>query len=323
MSAMRLVPAAGDALERILDESHRIWSDRLTRQAYGRYNAAQMLTPWGARCLRRLALVDDSGSVLSTAKRYYLQAHLDGHQILVAGIAAVFTPAAHRGRGHARTIVDEILSTARSDGADLALLFSEIDPDYYAAMGFAAIPRRELVLRPVERSGAPAVLVRVADDRDIPAISALATAMAAPYRFALEQPEDFVRFGLSKKRLLAGFLSPGLLNVESFIVEEGASASAFAILTATSDDVVLEFCGDRDPSGARVGALLQVLRARTPAERPLALSAFLPPAWLPPQLEVESVSESREVMMVKPLRDGVLQRPLVDSDVLYWHGDLI
>ncbi len=76
-----------------------------------------------------------------------------------------------------------------------------------------------------------------------------------------------MRFSLSKKRLLAGFLPPGLLSVEFFIVEEGAGAVAFAILTVTADDVILEMCGDRDPAGARLGALLQVLRARTPTEK--------------------------------------------------------
>ncbi|MBA3641225.1 MAG: hypothetical protein H0W53_18535, partial [Acidobacteria bacterium] len=115
---------------------------------------------------------------------------------------------------------------------------------------------------------------------------------------------------------------PHLLSVEFFIVEEGAGAVAFAILTVTPDDVILEMCGDRDPGGARLGALLQVLRARTPAESAMGITCFLPPHWLPPQIEIESSEAVREVMMVKPLKEGVLTAPLRDSDVLYWHGDL-
>ena len=95
------------------------------------------------------------------------------------------------------------------------------------------------------------VLVRAGEERDIPAVAALARTMASSHRFALVPTEDYVRFSLSKKRLLAGFLPPGLLSVEFFIVEEGAGAVAFAILTVTSDDVILEMCGDRDPAGAR------------------------------------------------------------------------
>ena len=319
---MRLVPAEGAALVRILDESHRIWSDGLSRHQYERYNTAQLRTAWGAQHLHRVALVDDAGDVLSSAKRYDLDLRLDGRVIRALGIGAVFTPEARRGRGHARALIQQLLESAAADGADLALLFSEIDPAYYASLGFVPIPRRQLTLRTTGKAGAPMILVRAGEERDIPAVADLAQRMAVPHRFAVEQGPDLVRFGLSKKRLLAGLLAPELLNVEFFIVEEGAGAVAFAILTVTEDDTILEMCGDRDPTGARVGAMLQVLRARTPAERPPLLSASLPLGWLPPQVEIESSETIREVMMVRPLRAGVLQRPLTEQDVLYWHGDM-
>ena len=41
---MRLVEAEGPALAQVLDESYEIWSDGLTRAAYGRYNEAQTRT---------------------------------------------------------------------------------------------------------------------------------------------------------------------------------------------------------------------------------------------------------------------------------------
>lgn len=321
---MRLVTAEGPPLERILDESHRIWSDGLTRRDYGRYNALQMRTPWGARHLRRLLLVDDQGEVLSSAKQYDLAVRVSGRALRAIGIGAVFTPEAHRGRGHARALIDEMLDRAAADGAEHALLFSEIDPDYYASAGFVPVPRHEVTVRtrPGSRPGAPAVLVRAGEDRDLPAVAALARRMAGPHRFAVEQADDYVRFSLSRKRLLAALLPPDLLNVEFFIAEEGASAVAFVVLTVTPEDMILEMCGDRDPTGARVGAILQVLEARTPSESRPALSAFFPPGWVPPQLEVESSEEVREVMMIRSLGAGALHPPLTEQDVLYWHGDL-
>lgn len=322
MSCMRLIPAAGAVLEQILEESHQIWADGLTTQGYARFNAAQMRTAWGGDHLRRLALVNEAGALMSSAKRYDFTATLDGVDLAVLGIGAVFTPASARRRGHGRQIVEAMTEQGARDGADLALLFSEIDPAYYREMGFVAVPRPELVIRSKEKPGAPMVLVRAGEERDIPAVADLARTMASRHRFALTHTDDLLRFSLSKKRLLAGFLPPGMLSVEFFIVEEGAGAVAFAILTVTPDDVVLEMCGDRDPAGARLGALLQVLRARTPAEAAQGITCFLPPGWLPPQLEIESSAAVREVMMVKPLKDGVLTMPLRDSDVLYWHGDL-
>jgi predicted N-acetyltransferase YhbS len=319
---MKLAIAEGAALSQILDESHRIWADGLSRLAYARYNDAQMRTPWGSQHLRRFVLLDNSGEVISSAKRYDFTAHLDGREIAVVGVGAVFTPEAKRRQGAARQIVECILAAAAEEGAALALLFSEIDPDYYAGMGFIPVPRHEHVIRTKEKPGAPAVLVRAAEERDIPAITALAGAMAAPHRFALKHDDALIRFGVSKKRLLAGFLQPDLLNVEFFIAEEGISAAAFVVLTVTRDDVVLEMCGDRDPAGARVGAILQVLRARTPAEPAGSLACFLPAGWLPPQVDIESSRVVREVMMVRALTSGLLDRPLVEQDVLFWRGDV-
>lgn len=321
---MRLVTAEGAPLERILDESHRIWSDALTRRDYGRYNALQMRTPWGARHLRRLLLVDDHGEVLSSAKQYALTVRVDGRSSSAVGIGAVFTPEAHRGRGHARALIEAMLERGAADGAEYALLFSEIDPDYYASAGFVPVPRHELTVRtlPGSRPGAPAVLVRAGEERDVPAVAALARRMAEPHRFAVEQVDDYVRFSLSRKRLLAALLPPDLLSVEFFIAEEGASAVAFVILTVTPEDIILEMCGDRDPAGARVGAILQVLEARTPSEARPSLSAFFPAGWLPPQLEIESSEQVREVMMIRPLSGSVFDPPLTEQDILYWHGDL-
>ena len=322
MARMRLIPAEGAVLEQILHESHEIWSDGLTPKAYGRFNAAQMRTAWGSQHLVRLALVDDDGELLSSAKRYDFTARLDGEEISVVGIGAVFTPASARRQGNARLIVEAITAAAKSEGVHLALLFSEIDPDYYRDMGFVAIQRPELVIRTKEKPGAPMILVRAGEERDIPAVAELARTMTRGHRFALIPSDDFLRFSLSKKRLLAAFLPPNLLSIEFFIVEEGAGAVAFAILTVTTDDVILEMCGDRDPAGARLGALLQVLRARTPTEKAQGITCFLPPGWLPPQIEIESSGAVREVMMVKPLTDGVLTTPLREKEVLYWHGDL-
>src|SRR5690606_21681333 len=157
-----------------------------------------------------------------------------------------------------------------------------------------------------DAKGAPMVLARAADDRDIPAVADIARSMARAHRFALVHDDAFLPYGLAKKRLLAGMLKPGILSAQLLIVEARPGAVAFAVLTRTEDDVVLEMCGDRDPTGARVGALLQVLRARTPAEHLPPIQCFLPPGWLPPQLEIASRTEVREVMMVRPLRPDVL-----------------
>ena len=94
---------------------------------------------------------------------------LDGQPIAVAGIGAVFTSPASRGRGAARELIERLLERAAADGADLALLFSEIGPDYYARLGFEPIATIDRRLRVTEstRYGAPMTMVRGGDDRDL------------------------------------------------------------------------------------------------------------------------------------------------------------
>ena len=51
---------------------------------------------------------------------------------------------------------------------------------------------------------------------------------------------------------------------EFFVAEEGASAVAYVVLNVNANGWTLEEAGDRDPAGARLGAMLQVLLAREP-----------------------------------------------------------
>jgi hypothetical protein len=63
----------------------------------------------------------------------------------------------------------------------------------------------------------------------------------------------------------------------------------------------IEECADRDPSGARVGAILQALIAREPVERSPSIRAWLPPGFVPPQVTIVSAKPSTAVMMVRSL----------------------
>jgi predicted N-acetyltransferase YhbS len=318
-----LVDAEGPILDRILDDTYNIWHDGLTRPAYGRFYAAQLATPWGRAHLRRLALVEGD-EVLASAKLYAFDAVLDGRPIKVAGIGAVFTPPASRGRGAARDLMERLLERAAVDGADLALLFSEIGPDYYARLGFEAIATTDQQLRVTEstRYGAPATMVRGGDDRDLADIVSMGRARAEPYRFHLNRDRDLVHFAIARKRLLAGLGPSGVRALHFFIAEEGASAAAYVVISVRGNEWTLEEAGDRDPSGARVGAILQVLIARDPAETRPAIKAWLPAGFLPPQVTVIGEQPSGEVMMARALTPAAESvRALRAEDVLYWRGD--
>ncbi|MEW6322634.1 MAG: GNAT family N-acetyltransferase [Acidobacteriota bacterium] len=326
MSVLR--PATGRYLEQILQDTHPLWHDGLSVEAYRRHWEAQRRTAWGAEHLDRVALVrgnppDDAGEVLASAKRYDFSMRLDGRIRRVLGIGAVFTPPRHRGRGAARELMERILEAAEAEGFEFALLFSEIGPAYYEQFDFVPVPRvASRIVVDGRGGGAPAMLVRAGEDRDIPAIAEMNALRAKAARLALDRSEDLIRFAIARRRLLAGLGPPGLRQVEFLVTEEGHQAVAYLVCTAEAGRWTIEEAGDRDPSGARLGAMLQVMTAREPALVPPDIVSWWPDALRPPQLRVEPTGPTPEVMMIRPLAGRALPLPpLQASDVAYWHAD--
>jgi GNAT superfamily N-acetyltransferase len=317
-----VVPATGAVLEHVLNDTFPLWNDGLTRENYAKHWAAQLKTPWGQSHLDRVALVDGP-HVMCSAKRYDLSLRLDGRIRRVLGIGAVFTAPAHRGRGCARELIVRMLDTAVTEGQEFAMLFSEIAPAFYEQLDFVPMPLLESTLEvDQKRGGAPAMLVRSGDDRDLPAIVEMSAARSATARLALDRSEDFVRYGITKKRLLSGLSPMGRRNTEFLVVEEGQQAVAYLVSTAQDGRWMIEEAGDRDPAGARLGAMLQVMLARHPGERLPEIKGWWPHGLVPPQVKVAASTPTQDVLMIRPLRDRILPLPpLAAAAVVYWHGD--
>ena len=317
-----VVPAVGPVLDQVLDDTFPLWNEGLSREHYGKLWAAQLKTPWGATHLDRVALVDGP-HVLSSAKRYDLSLRLDGRIRRGLGIGAVFTAPAYRGRGCARELIARMLDTAVTNGQEFALLFSEIAPAFYEQLEFVPVP---LFARTLEvdrkRGGAPAMLVRSGHDSDLPSILEMGAARASGARLALDRSEDYIRFGITKKRLFSGFSPPGLRVTEFLVVEEGYQAVAYLVCTSEDGRWMIEEAGDRDPAGARLGAILQVMLARHPSERLPEIRAWWPQSLVPPQIKIAASTPADSVLMIRPLRDRTLPLPpLAAAEVVYWHAD--
>ena len=320
--SLQVIPAVGEVLERVLDDTFPLWNDGLSRENYGKSWTAQLKTPWGATHLDRVALVDGP-HVVSSAKRYDLSLRLDGRIRRVLGIGAVFTGEAHRGRGGARELIARMLDTAVTEGQEFAMLFSEIPPAFYERLEFVPVPLAEWVIEvDQKRGGAPAMLVRSGDERDLPNIIEMSATRAAGARLALDRSEDFVRYAITKKRLQSGLAPAGMKTTEFLVVEEGHQAVAYLVATAQDGRWMIEEAGDRDPTGARLGAMLQVMLARYPSERLPEIRGWWPQSLVPPQLKVAASTPTQEVLMIRPLRDRMLPLPpLAAAEVVYWHSD--
>ena len=317
----QVVPAVGPVLEQVLDDTHPLWNDGLSREHYAKSWAAQLKTSWGQHHLDRVALVDGP-HVLSSAKRYDLSLRIDGRIRRVLGIGAVFTSPARRGRGGARRLLEQMLEAAEAEGYEYALLFSEIAPAFYEELDFVPVPLVETRLQVTRRNGAPAMLVRAGDDKDLPAIAEISSRAIDGVRLRLDRSEDWIRFGITKRRLLSGMGPAGLREVEFLVAEEGHQAVAYLVASVRGDQWFIEEAGDRDPSGARFGAMLQVMLARTPHLPSPDIVAWLPDTLAPPQLARIDAHPTAEVMMIRPLQDRTLPLPPLDAhQVAYWHSD--
>jgi GNAT superfamily N-acetyltransferase len=317
---MRLVPADGRLLEEILSVTHSTWGEGLTRDAYARWNAAQLKTRWARDHVVRLAWVDASGHLLATAKRYRFDARLDGREGFVSGIAAVFTPPDRRERGHATALITQLIEQEERAGALAAVLFSEIGASFYERLGFAVVPVDEVTVNVDLKGGSPAMLVRAGDERDLSDIAAMDRIRSAAARFALRRDVSLIHYSIAKKRLQAGLGPLGRRQVEFFVAEEGASAVAYALLSVSAHGWTLEEAGDRDPAGARLGAMLQVLAAREPSQQLPLIRTWWPRAFpVPPQWRFSNCIDARDVLMIRPFVE--LSRPLTADDVFYWRGD--
>jgi hypothetical protein len=318
-----IVPAEGVILERILDSTDPLRHEGLSRPAYRQLETARMKTAWASAHTRRYALVDGP-HVLASARQYTLAAVIDEQPVRVCGIGTVITGPGRHGRGHARTLVERLLDQAARDGAAMALMFSERDREHDAQEAFTVIPMTDIELRVLQspRHGAPMTLVRGGEERDLAAAAAMGRIRARRCRFHLDRDVALVQHAITSKRLVAGLGTPGVRELHFFIAEEGITAAAYIVVSVVGDEWTIEECGDRDGSGARVGALLQALIARQPVERRPSIRGWLPHGFVPPQVEIVSATPSTVSMMVRFLAPGRAQPQWSGSEVLYWRSDI-
>jgi GNAT superfamily N-acetyltransferase len=307
-------------LDRIIDATYSLWPQGLSQHAYRKFASAQMKIAWASTHQRRYALVDGA-TLLASAVHYNLAAVIDERPVRVCGIGSIFTEAEHHHRGHAQSLIEHLIDQAERDGAEMALMFSEVDG---RSLGFTVVPLTEIELTVLEspRYGAPMTLVRGGEERDLAAIAAMGQIRARPFRCHLDRDVAMIQHAIARKRLLAGLGPAGARELHFFIVEEGITAAAYIVISVIGRQWTIEECGDRDGSGARVGALLQALIAREPIERRPSIRGWLPHEFHPPQVTIASATPSGPSMMVRFLGSRQAQTTLSGDEVLYWRSDI-
>jgi hypothetical protein len=320
---LTLVVAEGALLEQAIHSTFSADSG-LNADAYRQRERAQSRTAWGRSSRRRLALLAGS-RLIASAVQHDLRAVYQGEPIRVCGLGSVIGVSAARADDRLRQLVERIVERSRGEGAAMVLLVAPRRSEGDDTLpGFVSVPLTDLTLEVAQplRYGAPMTMVRAGEDRDLPAIAAMGRVSAAPFRLHLDRDVDLIKYAITTKRLLAGLSPAQARQLQFFIAEEGTTAAAYVVLTSVGRAWTLEECGDRDPAGARVGALLQALIAREPAEQRPTISAWLPAGFRPPQVTVAATTEASHVLMLRDLRSA---SPLTigADEVLFWRNDVL
>lgn len=124
-------------------QTHPFWGGTLTLELHVERNLAQMRAA-GPGLLRRVGWIDENGELLAALKWYSVLLRVPGpagpRTVRTVGIGSVFTSERHRKRGAATALLRAVLEEARAAGEEAALLYSDIDPAFYARLGFREFP---------------------------------------------------------------------------------------------------------------------------------------------------------------------------------------
>src|ERR1700730_17916489 len=121
-----------------------LWGGGLAEEAFVAFQRRLAASPEARGRYRMFGLFPrGGGDLLSGVKAYELAGAFEGAPLRILGIGAVFTPPGLRGRGYAARMLADAMARFGDEGADAALLFSDIGAEYYRRLGFHALASAE------------------------------------------------------------------------------------------------------------------------------------------------------------------------------------
>ena len=289
---------AAEYVRDVLPQTAALWAGRRDFDTYVAQTLEIAESVYGRRHYRTFALFDGERMVASF-KRYDRIARVGDARLRTCGIGAVFTPEQYRGRGYASVMLASALDAARAGGYDAAFLFSDIAPQFYAPLGFVALPSREIALRadtlPARRLE-PAAL----SERDWPGVRRCYESGEAPSPAGFARAPstwDFLRMRLRHE------LATGDGRQTDLVLRRGRSVVAYVLgaRVPERDTYAVDEFGCAGTEAA--GMIPPLLRAAAGDLR--RIIGWLPPAGARELLPAGTVRKRRlAVFMAAPLTAG-------------------
>jgi len=234
---LNVEPLATDEYVRaVLPHSASLWAEGRSLERYVNDLKDLAKSGYGKRRFSMLG-VRVNGDVATSLKRYERDLRCGERMLRAIGIGAVFTRPEYRGQGLATAMLAALLDAERKRGTDLAILYSNIRPQFYEEIGFRVLPSRIFTVRADSLAFERIKPLHVRDD-DWPAIARCFAALDELRAYALHrtplvwelirarhriQPEPGHTVNLAihaGRRILAYCLGRRVVKSDAFVVDE-------------------------------------------------------------------------------------------------------
>jgi predicted N-acetyltransferase YhbS len=320
--AIRLEPIAPEEYVRVvLPQTFALWGNKRTYERYVDDFREMASSTYAKRRDFTIGMVED-GELVASCKTYDRELRWHEKSLRAVGIGAVFTPERVRGRGYATAMLGALLDSERAAGRDLAFLFSDIHPEFYARLGFIALPSRLLTIR-ASSLGDDRVISTPLETRDWPAVRRCFENLDLARDWSLRRTPlvwDWMR------RRWNAPVPEGMQPVQ-LVVRRGRGISAYAIgrrVPRQDHFAIDDFGFDGDDGRAAVGPLL-----RAAAGDLRRVSGWLPPPVARAALPSGSSRVRKDaIFMIAPLSATARAWWAANKDAVFamradacWSGD--
>jgi GNAT superfamily N-acetyltransferase len=285
--APRVVPLDADGVAEACRQTHALWRQGLELRPYT-LRVQEALARMDGE-MRYVGLFDESGELAGSARELDGSFVMQGTKVGAMGIAAVFVRGDRRRKGLGRMLVRALLSDARERGCSAAFLFSDIQPDFYAACGFQSYPAMDWSAQAGRLPDRNALAIRRArpDDADKLRVwheERLARAVLSPRR--TPRWWDYFRWWRGA--------------TDDYVLCDGAGEVGYVNLRAHGGSLRVYEWAAPGVEPDRVWATVRGRAADLGADR---VQGWLQPGMLRPWMTVAVRRDA--IPMVAPLRDGL------------------
>ncbi len=272
-----------------------IWSKGLALEDHV---SARLASPSHNRATWYVGTIDDQ--VVTSLGCYPLRFRVLGQEMLGIAIGSVYTINDFRGRGLAPQLIARVENEERERHAALSILYSDIEPQYYARRGYTLCPSWEGWTHPAEVAGAHANGARLTPISAVNELSSLMDLYAAYHGAApLSIARDVAYWAAMLNKSPAD---------EFYALVDGSARLGYIRIAVKSGAWRITDYALADQSGALAEQLYQALAASAHQSGATRIGGWLPDSSAARKL-FKLTPRAREITMVKSLSSRVRLDP--------------